>query len=86
MQNVESGIRDFIADNFLFGQSIDALESQASLLEAGLIDSTGVLELVTFLEDRFAIGIEDDELVPENLDSVERLVNFVESKLQVLKS
>src|SRR2546423_13176290 len=60
-------IRRFIVDNFLFGQGGDQLADHDSLLDKGLIDSTGVLELVTFLEQRFQIHIEDQELVPENL-------------------
>ena len=77
-------IREFVIDNFLFGQGTVA--DDESFLQSGLIDSTGVLELVTFLEDRFQIAIADEELVPDNLDSVARLVNYVETKLLELKT
>ena len=83
MQSVEHDIRGFVDENFLFG-GIDDLQNDDSFLESGIIDSTGVLELVVFLEDRFSISIDDEELVPENLDSITRLIDFVESKLQEL--
>lgn len=73
-------IRTFIVDNFLFGQGGDGLADTDSLLEKGIIDSTGVLELVTFLEQRYRIKIHDRELVPENLDSIEKLKRFVSRK------
>lgn len=84
MQPIELQIRDFINDNFLFGQGTDRLTSQDSFLEQGIIDSTGVLELVTFIEHRFAIHVEDSELVPQNLDSIDNLVRFIEQKLDVV--
>jgi acyl carrier protein len=84
VQPIELQIRDFINDNFLFGQGTDRLTSQDSFLEQGIIDSTGVLELVTFIEDRFAIHIEDSELVPQNLDSIDNLLRFIERKLEVV--
>jgi acyl carrier protein len=83
MPAIDEQIRSFVDDNFLFGQG-DDLANDDSFLENGIIDSTGVLELVTFLEERFTIQIADEELVPNNLDSVTRLVDFVESKLKEL--
>ncbi|NOX53754.1 MAG: acyl carrier protein [Planctomycetes bacterium] len=82
MESLDQEIRDFVRENFLFGDDSENLEDDTSFLEQGYIDSTGVLELVTFLEQRFGIEIADDELVPENLDSIRRVVAFVESKLQ----
>ena len=82
MESVDQEIRDFVRENFLFGDENETLEDDTSFLEQGYIDSTGVLELVTFLEQRFGIEIADDELVPENLDSIRRVAAFVESKLQ----
>ncbi len=79
MKPLEGEIRQFVVENFLFGEE-DGLGNNDSLLETGTIDSTGVLELVSFLESRYAISVEDDELIPENLDSVERLARFVERK------
>ena len=73
-------IREFIVENFLFG-SDDGLEDKTSFLESGIIDSTGILELVTFLEEEFEISVEDEELIPENLDSIVNVVNYLENKL-----
>jgi acyl carrier protein len=72
-------LRDFIRENFLFGQDT-TLEDDDSFLERGIIDSTGVLELVAFLEKRLHIRIADDDLLPENLDSINNLLRFIESK------
>jgi acyl carrier protein len=77
---IQQEIRQFVIQNFLFGQN-GQLADDASFLENGIIDSTGVLELVGFLEGKFAISVEDDELVPANLDSVERVSQFIERKL-----
>ena len=74
-------IRDFIIANFLFGQQGTSLADDQSFLDTGIIDSTGVLELVSFLEQQFAITVDDRELLPENLDSVDNVTRFVERKL-----
>jgi len=74
-------VRQFVVENFLFGQSGDDLANDQSFVKSGLIDSTGVLELVAFLEMRYGIAIEDHELVSANMDSVDRIVAFVERKL-----
>ena len=81
MHTVEIGseIRDFVVMNFLFGKG-DDLRDDESLLENGVIDSTGVLELVSYLQERFDMRIEDDEIVPANLDSIRNLVQFVSRK------
>ena len=81
-ETVESQVRAYVVDHFLFGQGGDKLGSEDSFLEKGLIDSTGVLEVVMFLEERFGIKVQDEELVPENLDSVGRIARFVERKRQ----
>lgn len=81
MQTIQSEIREFVTENFLFGAPNTQLANDESFLDGGIIDSTGVLELVGFLEQRFAIPIGDEELVPENLDSIERVAVFVERKL-----
>jgi acyl carrier protein len=73
-------IRNFIVENFLYGQD-DGFGEEVSLLEKGIIDSTGVLELVSFIEDTFAISVEDEELVPENFDSLLRLAAYVATKM-----
>jgi len=73
-------IRLYIVDNFLFGES-QGLEDSTSLLETGVVDSTGILEVVNFLETEFPIKIEDEELIPEHLDSINNIYNFLEGKL-----
>lgn len=74
-------IRQFIVDNFLFGQGRDKLQDDTSFLEGGLIDSTGVLELVAFVSQKYEIAVEDDELVPANFDSVNNLAAYLERKV-----
>lgn len=73
-------IREFVVENFLYGQGGDQLSDDDSFLGRGLIDSTGVLELVTFLETRFGIRVDDRDLVPANLDSLAKLRDFVARK------
>jgi acyl carrier protein len=77
--DIGTEIRDFVVTNFLFGKGED-LSNDESLLENGVIDSTGVLELVSYLQERFEIRIEDDEIVPANLDSIHNLVDYVGRK------
>jgi len=72
-------IKTFIIDNFLFGEG-DDLHDEISFLDEGVIDSTGILELVAFIEEEFSICIEDDELIPENLDSINNVTAFLERK------
>jgi acyl carrier protein len=81
MFHVESEIRAFLAENFPLGADANRLASDASLLEAGVIDSTGVLELIGFLESQYGIEVADDELLPENLDSIASIVRYVDGKL-----
>ena len=73
-------IRAFIFDNFLFDAAEEDLGNDDSFLDQGIIDSTGVLELVEWLEDTFNIVVDDDELIPENLDSVNQLAAFIAGK------
>jgi acyl carrier protein len=73
-------IRAFIVENFLFGKD-DGLEDDTSFLEEGIIDSTGVLELVSFLEEEFGIAVEDEELIPENLDAINNVVEYLKRKI-----
>ena len=77
-------IRSYIIENFLFGDTTPLTGDEISLLDSGIIDSVGVMELVAYLESDHALSIADDELVPENLDSVDNLVNFVTRKLSVV--
>ena len=83
MPDLEREVRNFIVDNFLFGEDNGKLTGDDSLMEQGLIDSTGALELVTFLEGKYGIKIEDYELDPENLDSINKLVRFITRKTQL---
>jgi acyl carrier protein len=80
-QPIEREIKEFVVKNFLFGQNGDSLTREQSFLENGIIDSTGVLELVAYLEQRFEIVIGDRELIPDNLDSIEKAARFVTRKL-----
>jgi len=79
---IEEEVRKFIFDNFLFGQDDQVLNNDDSLLDNGIIDSTGVLELIAFLEQQFQITVDDMELIPENLDSVSRLTGFIQRTQQ----
>jgi len=74
-------IRAFIFDNFLFDAEDSALQNDTSFLEEGIIDSTGVLELVDWLEEEFSISVGDEELIPENLDSVNLLSAYITKKI-----
>ncbi len=73
-------IRTFIVENFLFGND-EKLANDTSFLDEGIIDSTGILELVSFIEEDFNIKVADDELVPENLDSINNVVAYLERKI-----
>ena len=79
MNNQKNRVKDFIVENFLFGDE-KGLDYHTSFLENAIIDSTGVLELVEFLESDFKITISDDEILPENLDSINNIVNFLDKK------
>lgn len=78
--DIEREIRTFLVDNFLFGRA-DKLKDDESLLD-NVIESTGVLELVVFLQERFDITVTDEDANPENLDSVKNIVAYVSRKLQ----
>ncbi|WP_455389667.1 hypothetical protein [Petrachloros mirabilis] len=76
-------VRKYILHNFLFTDDEGALSNKESLIQKGVIDSTGALEVINFLEDTFCIRVEDAEMVPENLDSVDRIVQYVWRKQAV---
>jgi acyl carrier protein len=80
--DIQSEIYQFIVNNFMFGQA-DGLRNDESLLQRGVIDSTGVLELVSYLQDNFNITVEDSEIVPANLETVQGIVTYVGKKLSV---
>ena len=75
-----SAIRAFIVENFLFGDESHPLPADQSLIDNDLVDSTGILELVGFIEERFAISIADADIVPANLDSIDRIAGFIARK------
>src|ERR1044071_1782204 len=80
MENLTQHLRVFIDETFLFGQGIDELQDDDSFIDKGVIDSTGVLQLVGFIEETCSIRVEDEELIPDNLDSISRVRSFVERK------
>ena len=73
-------IRAFVIENYLFGEG-GKLGSDDSFMESGIIDSTGILELVRFLEATFGIKVADEEFIPDNLDSINKIVAFLQTKL-----
>jgi acyl carrier protein len=76
---IRNQLRKFIVDNFMFGNS-NGIKDDASFLGEGIIDSTGVLELVAFIEETFDLRVDDEELIPENLDSVDNIVGYLQKK------
>ena len=79
MVTTKDAIRAFIIDNFLFGND-EGLSEDTSLLDEGIMDSTGALELIAFLEEEFSISVEDEEMIPENLDSINNIVTYLKKK------
>jgi len=79
-QPVKDTVMNFIRENFIMGRSDVKLDEKVSLIDSGVMDSTGVLELVEFLEAQYAIKIDDEELVPENLETIENIINFLKIK------
>ena len=78
--NAEQQLRNYILENFLFTDDQSVLSNNDSFLNKGILDSTGILELIYFLEDEFDIKVEDDEMIPNNLDSIVNLVAFINKK------
>jgi acyl carrier protein len=76
-------IRRFIVDNFLFGDD-DGLDDQISFLDSGIVDSMGILEIVNFINEEFQVTVADIELLPENLDSIDNIANYLSNKLQAV--
>jgi acyl carrier protein len=81
VMQIEPQIRQYLAENFLFSNNGYELEDEASFLEEGIVDSTGVLELAMFVEETFGITVQDEEIVPQNFDSVSQLAAYVRRKL-----
>ncbi len=78
--DIEIQVRDFLVSKFLFGRK-DQLRDAESLL-GNHIDSSGVIELVTFLQERFGIDVKDEDVTPENLDSIRNIVTFISRKIE----
>lgn len=81
----ERKIRDFVLRNYLFTTDENALRNDQSLMRTGVLDSTGILELISFLYEAFEVQVDDEEMVPENLDSVAQLTTFVTGKLAAVE-
>lgn len=77
INDIQKKIEEYIVNNFLFGDDSLKINNSDSFMERGIIDSTGMLELITFTEEEFSIEIEDDEMIPENLDSLNNISSFV---------
>jgi acyl carrier protein len=75
-------LRQFVTDNFMYGKPYEGFADDDSFIERGIMDSTAVMELVAYLEKRYRIAFDDKDLSPDNLDSVNRLVRFVKSRVQ----
>jgi len=78
--SVEEKIRNYILENYLFSNDQSMLKNTDSFLQTGILDSTGILEVIHFLEDDFGVVVDDEEMVPENLDSVNNLVAYITRK------
>ena len=78
---IQQQVRDYVVENFMYSDDADELADDLSLLDNGIMDSTGVLELVGFIEENFEIQVDDTELVPENFDSVDLITAYIQRKL-----
>ena len=83
---IRSDLTGFIVDNYLFGDTTRAPGVDDSLVEGGIVDSTGILELIEYLESQFGIEVAETETIPENLDTIARMTHFVSGKQTVLES
>jgi acyl carrier protein len=77
---IKDSLRSFITENFLPFSGLETFKDADSLLEKGIIDSTGVLELLEYIEENFSLRVEDSEVIPENLDSINNLLNYIARK------
>jgi acyl carrier protein len=79
-ESVKKQLRTFIYETYFFGDESEAFADDDSFMEQGIIDSTGVLELTAFMEEKYGFTIEDDEMIPANLDSLNNLISFIGRK------
>lgn len=82
--SIQDDVRSFVIDTFLFGED-DGLKDDSSFLAEGIVDSTGIMQLVSFLQEHYRVSIEDEELIPDNLDSIKRVTTFIEEKMRDVK-
>lgn len=82
MPGVKETVLAYIVDNFLMGLRRQEIEMDSSLLDLGIIDSTGVIELISFLEETFGIQVADEDITPDNLDSIDRIERYVLARSQ----
>jgi len=80
MATAQNTIIDFLKENFIVGRSEANIDPNESLIESGIMDSTGVLELVEFIEATFHIKVEDEELIPQNLETISNIIGFLKTK------
>lgn len=83
--SLQEDIRTFIVDNFLFGED-GGLKDDSSFLAEGIVDSTGIMQLVSYIQEQHLIFVEDEELIPDNLDSIKKVTSFIEAKKTALAS
>ena len=83
--SIEEILRKYILENYLFTDDESELNNSDSFLDLGIIDSTGIMEVVLFIEMEFDIEVDDEELLPENLDTIDNLVKFISNK-QIAKA
>jgi acyl carrier protein len=76
-EEIIASVKQFIIDNFMFGNESEMVANEDSFMENGIIDSTGILELIDFSEETYGISIKDNELIPENLDSLDNISGFI---------
>ena len=81
--SLQEDIRNFIVDNFLFGED-GGLKDDSSFLAEGIVDSTGIMQLVSYIQEQHLIFVEDEELIPDNLDSIKKVTSFIEAKKMAL--
>jgi acyl carrier protein len=81
MSDTKAKVRAYIVENFIMGGNADHLKNSDSFMETHVVDSTGFLELVTFLEETYGFAVLDEEMVPENLDSLDNIDAYVQRKL-----
>ena len=80
LMSIEATLRNYILENYLFTDDNSELDNNASFLDLGIIDSTGIMEVVLFIEEEYGIEVDDEDLLPENLDTINNLVKFISAR------